>query len=125
MVKGTGNIRTKQSFGDVQLHVEFATPSVVAGSSQGRGNSGVFLMGLAEVQLLYNYNNPTYADGMTGGVYGQTPPLVNAVRPPGEWQTYDIIFEAPPDALPLLGVVGGKVTDLVPEHEGQFGFVVH
>lgn len=95
VVPGTGNIRTKTHFGDCQLHVEFASPAVVKGDGQGRGNSGVFLMGLYEVQVLDCYDNPTYPDGTTGAIYGQYPPLVNACRKPGEWSVYDIIFEAP------------------------------
>jgi hypothetical protein len=91
----TGDIRTKEEFGSVQLHLEFACPSEVKGSSQGRGNSGVFLMGLYEIQVLDGHNNPTYADGTTGAIYGQFPPLVNATRKPGDWQGYDIVFEAP------------------------------
>lgn len=92
---GKGNIQTKESFGDIQLHVEFATPSEVKGDSQGRGNSGVFLAGRFEIQVLDSYNNPTYPDGMVAAMYGQFPPLVNASRPPGEWQAYDITFTAP------------------------------
>ena len=92
---GSGYVRTLQSFGDCQLHVEFATPEKVQGSSQGRGNSGVFLMGEYEVQVLDSYNNKTYADGHAGAVYCQYPPWVNASRPPGKWQTYDIIFLRP------------------------------
>lgn len=95
VVKGTGSIKTVRSFGDCQLHVEWAAPSSGAGSGQDRGNSGVFLMGLYEVQILDGYNNRTYADGLTAAVYGQFPPLVNACRKPGEWQTYDIVFHAP------------------------------
>jgi len=94
-VKKTGAIRTKAVFGSCQLHVEWASPKEVAGESQGRGNSGVFLMEMYEVQVLDNYQNTTYADGMAAAVYGQYPPLVNACRPPGEWQTYDIVFQAP------------------------------
>ena len=94
-VAGAGYIQTKQAFGDVQLHVEWAAPLPVAGSSQGRGNSGVFLMGLYEVQVLDSYENETYADGQAAAIYGQYPPLVNAARPPGEWQTYDIFFRRP------------------------------
>jgi hypothetical protein len=94
-VKGAGSIQTKDGFGDCQLHVEWASPAVVAGDSQGRGNSGVFLMNTYEVQVLDCYNNKTYADGMTASIYGQYPPLVNACRKPGEWQTYDIVFHAP------------------------------
>ena len=95
VVPGTGDIQTRTRFGDCQLHLEFASPGVVKGDSQGRGNSGIFLMGLYEIQVLDCYQNPTYADGTTGAVYGQYPPLVNACRPPGEWQTYDIIWQAP------------------------------
>ena len=91
---GSGNIRTKQSFGDCQLHVEWRTPSVVKGTSQGRGNSGIFLMGLYELQVLDNYNNRTYSNGQAGSIYKQAIPLVNVCRPPGVWQTYDIDFEA-------------------------------
>ena len=92
---GEGDIQTREHFGDVQLHVEFATPAEVRGDSQGRGNSGVFLMGRYEFQVLDCYDNPTYADGTTGAIYGQYPPLVNACRRPGEWQTYDIVWLAP------------------------------
>ena len=95
MVKKTGAIRTKKKFGSCQLHVEWASPEEVTGDSQGRGNSGVFLMEFYEVQVLDNYRNITYADGMAAAVYGQYPPLVNACRPPGEWQTYDIVFHRP------------------------------
>lgn len=95
VTKGTGNIRTKSSFGDCQLHVEWATPAVVAGEGQGRGNSGIFLMGNYEVQVMDSYNNPTYSNGQAGSIYKQYIPLVNASRKPGEWQTYDIIFNAP------------------------------
>jgi hypothetical protein len=94
-VAKTGSIRTKQGFGDCQLHVEWATPAVVVGNSQERGNSGVFLMDTYEVQVLDSYDNKTYADGSAAAVYGQYPPLVNACRKPGEWQTYDIIFHRP------------------------------
>lgn len=89
------SISTKQAFGDCQLHIEFATPSEVKGSGQGRGNSGVYLMGKYEVQVLDSYDNTTYFDGQCGSIYKQQPPTVNACRKPGEWQTYDIIFEAP------------------------------
>lgn len=88
-------ITTKQSFGDCQLHIEWAAPKTVKGDSQGRGNSGVFLMGTYEIQVLDSYDNATYADGHAGSVYGQYPPLVNASRPPGEWQSYDIVFRGP------------------------------
>ena len=90
-----GGITTKQPFGDIQLHVEWATPEKVEGSGQGRGNSGVYLMGKYEVQVLDSFENPTYVDGSAGSLYKQWPPLVNASRKPGEWQTYDIAFTAP------------------------------
>ncbi len=95
VVAGTGDITSKQAFGDVQLHIEWRTPAEISGEGQGRGNSGVFLMGLYEVQVLDSYNNRTYSNGQTGSVYKQHIPLVNATRPPGVWQTYDIIFKAP------------------------------
>jgi hypothetical protein len=92
---GTGDLATKDKFGDIQLHVEWASPPEVKGNSQGRGNSGVLLMGRYEVQVLDSYNNPTYADGQAGAIYGQWPPLANATKKPGEWESYDIVFEAP------------------------------
>lgn len=95
VVAKTGSIRTKRGFGDCQLHIEWATPSAVSGEGQERGNSGVFLMDTYEVQVLDSYNNRTYADGQAASIYGQYPPLVNASRKPGEWQTYDIVFHAP------------------------------
>lgn len=94
-VPDSGYIYTAQAFGDVQLHVEWASPAKVEGRSQGRGNSGVFLMGLFEVQVLDSFENETYADGQASSLYGQYPPLVNASRRPGEWQTYDIVFHRP------------------------------
>ena len=93
---GAGDIRTEQAFGDCQLHVEWAAPSPPQGKGgQDRGNSGVFLMGTYEIQVLDSYGNKTYPDGQASAVYGQYPPLVNASRPPGRWQTYDIVFRAP------------------------------
>lgn len=92
---GSGDIETARGFGDVQLHIEWATPAEVSGDGQGRGNSGVFLMGMYELQVLDSYENRTYADGQAASIYGQHPPLVNAARPPGEWQTYDIVFRRP------------------------------
>lgn len=89
------DITTRDSFGDYQLHVEFATPEKVSGSGQGRGNSGVFLANRYEVQILDSYDNKTYFDGQCGSLYKQTPPMVNACRKPGEWQSYDILFTAP------------------------------
>jgi len=94
-VNRTGDIETKAGFGDCQLHVEWCAPNPAKGESQGRGNSGVFLFGRYEVQVLDSYDNPTYADGQASALYGQNPPLVNACRPPGQWQTYDIFFRAP------------------------------
>ena len=90
-----GSIMTKDEFGDCQLHVEWATPSVVKGDGQGRGNSGVYLQGRYEIQVLDSYRNPTYFNGQAGAFYGHAAPLVNASRKPGEWQTYDIIYHAP------------------------------
>jgi hypothetical protein len=95
VVPKTGSIRTAKGFGDCQLHVEWMAPSPAKGEGQDRGNSGVFLMDLYEVQILDCYNNKTYADGQTAAIYGQYPPLVNACRPPGKWQTYDIVFHRP------------------------------
>ncbi len=90
-----GGIRTKQSFGDVQLHVEFRPPATIRGKGQGRGNSGIFFMGRYEVQVLDSFDNPTYVNGQLGSIYKQRPPLANPARPPGEWQSYDIVFIAP------------------------------
>jgi len=89
------DITTKQSFGDCQLHIEWSAPVPATGESQGRGNSGVFLMDRYELQVLDSYDNETYFDGQAGAIYKQTPPMVNAMRPPGEWNTYDIIWTAP------------------------------
>ena len=91
----TGDIRTKQAFGDCQLHIEWATPAKVEGKSQERGNSGVFLMGIYELQVLDSYENDTYPDGQAGAIYGQKPPMVNVCRGPGQWQSFDIIFRRP------------------------------
>lgn len=90
-----GGITTKDGFGDCQLHLEWASPAEVKGSGQGRGNSGVYLMGRYEIQILDSYDNKTYFDGQCGSLYKTKPPLVNACRKPGEWQTYDILFTAP------------------------------
>jgi 3-keto-disaccharide hydrolase len=92
VVPGTGNIETKQTFGAFQLHVEWAEPAPPRGNSQGRGNSGIYLEGHYEIQVLDSFHNITYPDGQAGAIYGQHPPLVNACRPPGQWQTYDIAF---------------------------------
>lgn len=95
VVARSGDIQTRQGFGDVQLHIEWRTPAEVKGESQGRGNSGVFLMGLYEVQVLDSYENRTYSNGQAASLYKQHIPLVNASRGPGEWQSYDIVFMAP------------------------------
>jgi hypothetical protein len=92
---GAGEITSKEEFGDCQLHLEFAAPVPARGRDQGRGNSGVMFFGRYEIQVLDSFENITYADGQTAAIYGQYPPLVNAARPPGQWQTYDIIFTAP------------------------------
>ena len=91
----SGMIQTKEQFADVQLHVEWMEPEGIKGRSQGRGNSGIFLMGLYELQVLDNYQSETYADGMAGSIYGQYPPLANATRPQGQWQVYDVVFHPP------------------------------
>jgi hypothetical protein len=95
VASNAGDLRTKEKFGDVQLHIEWAAPAQIRGNSQNRGNSGVFLQGRYEVQVLDSSANLTYADGQAGAIYGQWPPLVNPARKPGEWQSYDIVFEAP------------------------------
>jgi hypothetical protein len=111
-VNGTGSIMTKEEFGNVQLHVEWATPSKVVGEGQGRGNSGVYLQGRYEIQVLDSYNNKTYPDGQAGAFYGNFAPLVNASRKPGEWQTYDIIFQAPQPSADGKAVAPGFFTVL-------------
>lgn len=95
VVPRTGGIQSKFEFGDCQLHIEWATPSVVKGEGQGRGNSGIFLMGHYEIQVLDSFQNTTYFHGQAGSIYKQHAPLVNASRKPGEWQSYDIIFQSP------------------------------
>jgi hypothetical protein len=94
-VPGTGDLITKDKFGDVQLHIEWSEPEDITGRSQARGNSGVILMNRYEIQVLDSYNNQTYADGQAGAIYGQWPPLANPTRKPGEWNVYDIVFTAP------------------------------
>jgi hypothetical protein len=91
----TGDIQTKQGFGDMQLHIEWTAPTVIKGEGQGRGNSGIFLMSHYEVQVLDSYESRTYSNGQAGSIYKQHPPLVNAMKAPGEWNTYDIFFTAP------------------------------
>ncbi|MBC7948006.1 MAG: DUF1080 domain-containing protein [Chitinophagaceae bacterium] len=95
VIKGGGNIQTKQSFGDCQLHIEWRTPAEVKASGQNRGNSGIFFMSRYELQVLDSYGNRTYSNGQAGSIYKQHIPLVNASKAPGEWQTYDVIFTAP------------------------------
>ena len=101
VAKGTGNIETKQSFKDYQLHIEWKIPTNITGSGQARGNSGLFLASLGpgdagyELQILDSYNNTTYVNGQAGSIYKQSPPLVNPNRKPGEWQTYDVVWTAP------------------------------
>lgn len=93
--KKTGDIQTKQRFENFQLHIEWQIPENITGTSQARGNSGVYLQGLYEIQILDSYNSETYVNGQTGSVYKQTPPLANVMRKPGEWNVYDIIYSAP------------------------------
>ena len=95
VVPGTGSLITGRSFGDVQLHIEWRSPTEIVGEGQGRGNSGVFLMGLYEVQVLDSFESRTYSNGQAGSIYKQFIPAVNATRPPGVWQSYDIVFMAP------------------------------
>jgi hypothetical protein len=128
-VPRSGYIRTKSQWADCQLHVEWAAPAKPEGNSQGRGNSGIFPMGQqAEIQVLDNYNNPTYADGFAGSLYGINPPMANALRPPGEWQVYDIIFRRPVykdgkllDSGRLTVMLNGVVTQDATPLEGGGG----
>jgi hypothetical protein len=118
-VRGGGYLQSKQEFGSCRLHVEFATPKEVKGSGQGRGNSGVFLMGQYEIQVLDSYKNITYPDGQCGALYGRAKPLVNASRGPGEWQTYDVTFHRP------IFNDEGKVTRKAKFHVTHNGHVIH
>ncbi|MEQ8848109.1 DUF1080 domain-containing protein [Botrimarina sp.] len=95
MVAGKGMVRSKEQFGDCQVHIEWSAPEPAEGSGQARGNSGVFLMGKYELQVLDSYDNKTYPEGQAGSIYKQIPPMVNAMRPPGEWNTYDIFWTCP------------------------------
>lgn len=110
-VTPTGGIFSKEEFGDCQLHLEWASPSPPKGDGQGRGNSGVYVMGRYEVQVLDSYRNKTYFNGQCGAIYGRSAPLANACRKPGEWQTYDIVFHAP-KAQPDGSVRPGSITVL-------------
>ena len=118
-VRGGGYLQSKQEFGSCQLHVEFATPSEAKGSGQGRGNSGVFLMGQYEIQVLDSSKNITYPDGPCGALYGRAKPLVNASRGPGEWQTYDVTFHRP------MFNKAGDVTRKAKFHVIHNGHVIH
>ncbi len=95
VAKGTGDIKTKKTFGDIQLHIEWRAPTEIVGEGQGRGNSGIFLQERYELQVLDSYESVTYSNGQAGSIYKQSIPLVNATRKPGEWQTYDVIYIAP------------------------------
>lgn len=95
VVGGTGDIQTKEEFGDIQLHIEWRSPKEVQSEGQGRGNSGIFLQGMYELQVLDSYESKTYSNGQAGSIYKQTIPLVNATKAPGEWQTYDVVYRAP------------------------------
>jgi hypothetical protein len=108
----TGAIKTKQGFGDMQLHIEWSAPTVIKGEGQGRGNSGIFLMSLYELQVLDSYESRTYSNGQAGSIYKQHPPLVNAMKAPGEWNTYDVIFTAPKFNADGMLVTPARVTVL-------------
>jgi len=116
---GTGIIKTKRGFGDCQLHLEWRTPAEVKGEGQGRGNSGIFLQGLYELQVLDSYDNTTYSNGQAGSIYKQSIPLVNACKKPGEWQVYDIIYIAPRFGENGRVVIPGRITVL------QNGVLIH
>jgi len=126
---GESNLVSKQSFGDVQLHLEFRSPNPPTKTSQDRGNSGIWFMQRYEVQILDGWQNPTYADGTVGAVYGWKPPLVNAARKPGEWQTYDVVFERPRFAADGKLVRPAYVTSfingvLVQNHQALLGTTI-
>lgn len=108
--KGSGGIFTKDNFGDCQLHVEWRSPLVIEGEGQGRGNSGIFFQNRYEVQVLDSYNNRTYSNGQAGSIYKQHIPLVNAMRPTGEWQTFDVIFQAPRFNADGVKIASGYLT---------------
>ena len=124
VVPRTSRIETRQSFGDAQIHIEWATPAEVKGQGQGRGNSGVHLGGFGEIQVLDSFENDTYPDGQAGALYSKFPPLVNASRKPGEWQTYDIIVHLPKvDAsgkIVKLGLVTLLHNNVVVHHAAEF-----
>ena len=118
VVHGSGDLFSNEKFGDCQLHIEWREPKGITGKGQERGNSGVFLMSRYEIQVLDSYRAATYADGQAGAIYGQWPPLVNPMRPPGQWQSYDVVFTAPK-------FEDGKV--VVPAYETIFfnGVLIH
>ncbi len=109
---GTGDIQTKRSFGDYQLHIEFRTPATVTGEGQNRGNSGIFQQSRYELQVLDSYQSRTYSNGQAGAMYKQSIPLVNACRPPGTWQTYDVLYTAPRFNADSLLIAPGRITVL-------------
>lgn len=110
VVPRTGDIQTKEKFGDMQLHIEWTAPTEIKGEGQGRGNSGIFLMSHYEVQVLDSYESRTYSNGQAASIYKQTPPLVNAMKKPGEWNTYDIYFTAPRFNADGMVVAPARVT---------------
>lgn len=110
VAKGTGDVKTKQTFGDIQLHIEWRTPAKVEGEGQGRGNSGIFFCEMYELQVLDSYKNRTYSNGQAGSIYKQSIPMVNASRPPGEWQSYDAVFIAPRFAPDGSLTTPGRIT---------------
>ncbi len=110
VAKGTGDIKTKQTFSDVQLHIEWRTPAKVEGDGQGRGNSGIFFQERYELQVLDSYKNRTYANGQAGSIYKQTPPLINATSGPGEWQVYDVVYTAPTFNADGTRMSAGRIT---------------
>jgi len=126
---GKGDIETKEEFGDCQLHLEWCEPTPPHSESQGRGNSGVFFMGRYELQVLDSFENPTYPDGQCAALYGQVPPLVNACRKPGEWQTYDVVFTAPRFEGEMLASPASMTVFhngvLVHDHDPILGATVH
>lgn len=117
--KGAGNIKTKQTFGDIQLHIEWRTPAKVEGESQGRGNSGIFFQERYELQVLDSYKNRTYSNGQAGSIYKQTAPLVNATKGPGEWQVYDVLYIAPRFSGDGSLISAGRITVI------HNGIVIH
>ena len=128
VVKGTGIVKTKRIFGSVQLHLEWRTPAEVVSEGQGRGNSGVFLNGIYEVQVLDSYNNRTYSNGQAASIYKQYMPLVNACKPPGEWQTYDIIYMQPEFNKDGIKVKSGTLTVIqngILVQNNKFGLSAH